>query len=317
VSRDLDMRLPICQEFVVERGEPAVDQRRVAYLTVDLEDYRRHERRDHLGFDPPPHPDEVAAQLERLLEIIDEMDADATFFTVGRLANELPGSVWPRIIARHKIGCHGHEHLRVARLGAEGFRADLERAKKLLEDCVGNSVCSFRAPYFSCDGCLPWFGEVLARTGFRIDSSMRLSHSGPGFVGTMPLPGSEGLVTEVPLASFGVGSKRLTVIGGTYFRLLSLSSIRWILRRAEARGFVPVVYLHPYDVDPRAAPLDYPRRIAYLGARAGDWVRRKGRGSVRDKLLALARDYAFRPVESILDHALLPEAGRLPSSSSI
>lgn len=293
-----------------------MNQRRVAYLTVDLEDYRRQERRDHLGIEPPAHPDEVTAQLDRLLEIIDEMDADATFFTVGRLANELPPSVWPRVTARHRIGCHGYEHLRVARLGSDGFGADLERAKHLLEDRIGASVLSFRAPYFSSDGCFPWFGEVLARTGFRVDSSMRLSRNGPEFMGTMPLPGSDGFVTEVPLASFGLGPKRLTVIGGTYFRLLSLASIRWLLARVEARGFVPVVYLHPYDADPDAAPLDYPRRFPYLSARVGDWVRRQGRASVRDKLLALARVYAFRSIESVLDQARMPQSEQLSPSKS-
>ena len=39
---------------------------------------------------------------------------------------------------------------------------------------------------------------------------------------------------EVPLAAIGPGSKRLTVIGGTYFRLLPL---RWIVSLLEwARG---------------------------------------------------------------------------------
>ena len=275
------------------------DGRRSLAMTIDFEDYRRQELRDHLGEPQPPHPVEVERQLDALLGLLEGLDARATFFSVGRLTGELARSVWARIGARHRIGCHGHEHLRVNAIGRERFREDLRRAKAALEDASGTAVVSFRAPYFASDGADPWFGEVLAGEGFRVDSSRRLAAPPAGFAGSYALEGSDGRVLEVPLASIGYGPKRLSVIGGSYFRLLPLGAIRRLLGRAEAQGFLPMIYLHPYDIDALAPPLAYPRR-GYARQKLGDWVRRRGRATAAAKLRALADSYEFMPVEAIL-----------------
>jgi peptidoglycan/xylan/chitin deacetylase (PgdA/CDA1 family) len=265
-------------------------------LTVDLEDYRRQELRDHLGRPQPANPGEVEKQVELLLALFESCGATATFFSVGRLADELPRALWARITERHQLGCHGHEHVRVAAQGPLGFKQDVLAAKKALEDVAGVPVVAYRAPYFSADGCDPWFGEVLAETGFRFDSSRRFSSLPAGSPGTVPLAGSGGAVTELPLCSLGLGPKRLTVIGGTYFRLLPLGVIERLLARAETLSFVPIVYLHPYDIDSEALPLAYPP--GYWKQRGGDWMRRQGRASAGDKLRALSRTYAFEAAET-------------------
>jgi hypothetical protein len=100
------------------------------------------------------------------------------------------------------------------------------------------------------------------------------------------------------MPSIGVGTKRLTVIGGTYFRLLPLGAIESLLASARWKGFVPMVYLHPYDIDANARPLAYPS--GYWHARAGDWVRRRGRGTALAKLRALAGAYAFEGVSDTM-----------------
>jgi hypothetical protein len=189
------------------------------------------------------------------------------------------------------------------------FRGELRRTRSALEQSLGRSVVSFRAPYFSSDDCDPWFGESLATAGFRLDSSRRFATPPRGFGGTYPLPGSGNAVLEVPLPSIGVGLKRLTVIGGTYFRLLPRSAIRALLARVEAVGFVPLVYLHPYDVDPSAGSLELPpgaRSARRWKARAGDRMRRTGRDTVAAKLHWLAETYDFRPIESLLTEPLQP-----------
>ncbi len=271
-----------------------------ALLSVDLEDYRRQQLRDHLGTLPPAHPDEVRRQLEMLLKLFEACQARATFFTVGRLASELPTSVWTAITATHRLGCHGDEHARVDRQGPARFLEDTQRAKAALEQAARHPVIAYRAPYFSSDGCDPWFGETLAACGFRLDSSRRLGVVPAGFQGTLPLPGAAGRVVEVPLPSLGFGPKRLTVIGGTYFRLLPLATIQGLLARAAQQGFLPLIYLHPYDIDPSAAPLEYPRALRHVVHQAGDTMRRMGRRTAGDKLRALARRYTFHPLESVL-----------------
>jgi peptidoglycan/xylan/chitin deacetylase (PgdA/CDA1 family) len=268
---------------------------RKAYLTVDFEDYRRQELRDNYQPDQPPHPEEVARQADMLLSLFSDLDATATFFSVGRLVKELPKQLWRDISSRHELGCHGYEHLRVNQQGPDAFKADLLAGKSALEDASGISVTSYRAPYFSIDGCSPWFGRILAECGFRADSSLRVEARKRPTEEKLWLEGSEGQVEEFPLPAIGFGPKRLTIIGGTYFRLLPLPAIRRLLRMVEERGFTPMVYLHPYDIDPHASPLDYPSR-GYFTKRQGDRMRRIGRSGTAQKLAALAEEYHFQAV---------------------
>lgn len=271
--------------------------RRTAIMTVDLEDYRHHEQERMSGVRGDFYADEVAHQTELLLDTFDAHDISATFFTVGELASRLPQTMWRRLGARHRVGCHGHRHRHVHRLGPQAFVDDVVQGRAALQDATGSPVQSYRAPYFSADGCDPWFGEGLANAGFRLDSSRRITFmKTPG--GVAPLAGAGDRVVEVPLMSVGLGSKRLTIIGGTYFRLLPLAAIERLLDRAYAQGFAPMVYLHPYDIDPDADAL----RFSGMGLRGrlGDRVRRIGRMSVSDKLAALSRRYQFGPAERLL-----------------
>jgi hypothetical protein len=274
-------------------------QRPICLLSVDLEDYRRQELRDHLRSDEPAHPREIERQLDTVLELLDSVGAQATFFSVGRLAVELAPDTWREITDSHRLGCHGYEHLRAQALGPAGFERDLRAAKTALEDAADQPVVSYRSPYFSGDHCDPWYGEVLAGAGFVIDSSRRLRWPPSGFSGTVPLAGSGAAVREVPLPSIGIGPKRFTVIGGTYFRLLPLPWIVALLEAARKFKFFPTIYLHPYDFDATAAPLDYDR-FRQWWPRLGDRVRRIGRTTAADKLRILARTYDLRPIESLL-----------------
>lgn len=273
--------------------------RRRAFLTIDFEDYRCETTNENLRNFLKPNPMEVERQLDMLLGLLDSCCAVATFFALGRLTSELKSSSWKDITSRHRLGCHGYEHVAVSRHGPGKFREDLHKAKSALEDASGCPIVAYRAPYFSSDGCDPWFGESLARLGFKIDSSHRINSPPPGFNGMMSLSGSDNSVIEVPLCSIGIGAKRITVIGGTYFRLFSLGVIKTLLERAERKGFLPVVYLHNYDVDAAASPLDFPKG-GYWGPRAWDLLRRTGRSTVGDKLRQLAFHYEFHPLESIL-----------------
>lgn len=271
-----------------------------ALLTVDFEDYRRQLMRDYTGRSEP-YPREVRHQLDLTLELFEEIDASATFFAVGRLTEELDASAWQAIVARHRLGAHGYEHEWTSEQGPDRFAEDLRQAKESLEDASGTAIISYRAPYFGIDGCEPWFGAVLAEAGIRLDSSVRLADTPAGFAGTLPLEGSAGAVVEVPLPSLGRGPKRIAVIGGTYFRVLPLAVIRRLLDRAGATGFIPMIYLHPYDLDPEAPPLDVPPGPGWLDARTGDTLRRYGRAAAVDKLRQLAAVYRFEPLETVVE----------------
>ena len=282
----------------LETDKPAAG-RQPAFMTIDLEDYRRQELRDHMGDPQPAHPREVSYQADLMLRLLDDVKVKATFFAVGRLARELDPALWREIANKHEIGCHGQEHIRVDQLGPERFLQELHAAKATLEDRVQKRIISFRAPYFSVDGCDPWFGRALAAAGFKLDCSMRMRAAPAGFSGFLALPGSGGAVVSIPLPCLGLGAKRITVIGGTYFRLFPIQLIEYLLRKGAQNGFLPTVYLHPYDADVTARPLEYPR-LRFVRYTLADRVRRGGRAGVARKVQALMRDYSFRPVETVL-----------------
>jgi peptidoglycan/xylan/chitin deacetylase (PgdA/CDA1 family) len=287
-----------------EPDKPAAAGRQLAFMTIDLEDYRRQELRDHMGDPQPPHPREVSYQADLMLRLLDDVKVKATFFAVGRLTRELDPALWREIASKHEIGCHGQEHNRVDQLGPERFLQELHAAKAALEDRVQKQIISFRAPYFSVDGCDPWFGGALAVAGFKLDCSMRVRAAPAGFSGVLALPGSDGAVLSIPLPCLGFGPKRITVIGGTYFRLFPIQLIELLLRRGTQKGYLPMVYLHPYDADAAARPLEYPS-LRFVRDRLADRVRRGGRASVARKVHALARHYSFRPVETVLSKSNL------------
>lgn len=291
------------------------DLRPRAALTVDLEDYRQQYLRDYVGGDQPPYPNEVFDQVMRMLEFFEEHHVRATFFTVGKLAEELPASVWDEITRHHRLGCHGFEHRYVSGFTPEQFYEDIRRAKEALEEASGDEVISYRAPYFSADGCGDWYFETLARAEFALDSSVRHSKLPEATIESYEIETKYGRVREVPLASLGISQKRVTVIGGTYFRLFPLKTSRYLIEQARELKFLPMLYLHPYDIDATAKPIQYP--FSKLLPIAADRMRRTGRKRSLEKLKTLFLEYRFESLEDCVGMGSRSSLPNLAKSSEL
>src|SRR6202012_988447 len=96
----------------------------------------------------------------------------ATFFILGWVAERYPTLVRRMAEAGHEIACHSNAHQQVFRLTPDQFRDDSLRAKDLLEQASGVAVEGYRAPSFSIVRESMWGLEVLAKLGFRYDSSI-------------------------------------------------------------------------------------------------------------------------------------------------
>ena len=72
----------------------------------------------------------------------------------------------------HEIATHGYAHRIVYEQTPEEFRADVERAKKTLEDLTGEAVLGYRAPSFSFTERSLWAPDILLDLGLRYDSSV-------------------------------------------------------------------------------------------------------------------------------------------------
>lgn len=228
---------------------------RVNALTVDVEDYfqvsafKPHVPRDQWV----NHECRVERNVERILSLFAGQGATATFFTLGWIAERYPELVRRIVAAGHELASHGYEHDRASDLSESAFFADVDRAKKILEDTGGVSVSGYRAPSFSIGRNNLWAFDVLARTGHSYSSSIfpiRHDHYGMPEAPRFAHPRSQGLI-ELPATTICLGGVNLPASGGGYFRLLPYAMSRWMIRRVNAVDRqAAIFYFHPWEIDP-------------------------------------------------------------------
>jgi len=207
----------------------------------------------------PPYLDkakqdyEIEANMNVVLEILADLNIQATFFFIGRIARDIPQLVRLTAQMGHEIGCHSFEHLRIFRLNKDEFKEKLASAKDCLENACAQRVYGFRAPDFSITGSALWALDVLKQLGFLYDSSIYpiRVHDVYGIPEAKPnihrLP--NGLV-EWPLATFDLLGLRLPFGGGGYFRLYPLLLTQRCISLLNRNATPCMFYIHPYEVGP-------------------------------------------------------------------
>jgi polysaccharide deacetylase family protein (PEP-CTERM system associated) len=212
----------------------------------------------------------VERNTDRVLELLEERGAKATFFVLGWVARQFPGLVKRIAAAGHELGSHSFWHEVVFRHDAESFRAELRASKQLLEDIAGVAVEAFRAPGHSVTPAEAWAFSEIAAAGYCYDASLcpaRSRHGGfpTSFHGPHLLRWEGGELIEIPSATLGWGRCRVRYGGGGYLRLLPLSFLRAAIAADNAMGQPASVYVHPreLDVDQPRMPLAAARRFRY------------------------------------------------------
>jgi polysaccharide deacetylase family protein (PEP-CTERM system associated) len=204
----------------------------------------------------PAFESRVGASVDRVLDILEEQNVQATFFVLGWIGEKNPDVV-RRIVGRgHEIACHGYRHALVHEMDRESFREDTRKAKRILEDLTGAPVFGYRAPSFSITERSFWAIDILVEEGFRYDSSIfPIRHDRYGYPGFSRVPVTleteAGKMFEVPLPSLRFPGFNVPFAGGGYFRLFPMWFTEWGIRRMNRReGEGVVVYLHPWELDP-------------------------------------------------------------------
>jgi polysaccharide deacetylase family protein (PEP-CTERM system associated) len=224
-------------------------------MTIDVEDYFHVEAFastiDRKDWDRLPQ--RVERNTERILDILAESGAQATFFVLGWIAQRHPALVRRILADGHELASHGSNHIRVDRLSPEAFRADVRQSKRVLEDAGGVLVRGYRAPTFSISRNSSWAHKVLLEEGFLYSSSVYPRkhdlYGSPGAPRTAFAP-IMGMV-EVPLTTVRIFRIDMPASGGGYFRLFPYCLTRWLLDQANRGNGAPAIfYLHPWEVDP-------------------------------------------------------------------
>ena len=196
----------------------------------------------------------VERVMDRMLELMALADVHATCFVLGWVATRMPSLVRRIATAGHEIACHGYGHELVSQMEPRAFRADVERAKNLLEDVTGRPVRGYRAPNFSVT---EWALPILRDLGFEYDSSLCPTtlpyrrYSKPKTLMTDPavVTRRDSLI-EVTVSCLPVGRHALPWGGGAYFRLIPYALFKQGIEKILAGGRPYVFYIHPWELDP-------------------------------------------------------------------
>ena len=226
-------------------------------MSIDVEDYFQvsafapHIRRE----DWDTLPCRVERNVDAILGLLDEADAKATFFTLGWIAERYPQLVRRIVDNGHELASHGYGHQRASDLTPAEFRADIVRAKRILEDLGGVAVRGYRAPSFSINQANWWAVEELENAGYVYSSSIYpVRHDHYGMPDAPRFPhrpnGADGIL-ELPPTTLPLLGRNLPAAGGGWFRLLPYAMSRWMLRRVNRQDRAPCMfYFHPWELDP-------------------------------------------------------------------
>jgi polysaccharide deacetylase family protein (PEP-CTERM system associated) len=246
-------------------------------------------------------PRRLEIGLNRLLKMLAEHRVRATFFVLAPQAEECPELIRRIAEGGHELGCHGWSHDPLFDMTAARFSEETRRAVDVLTNITGKPVTAYRAAYFSITKKSLWALEILAKLGFRYDSSIfpvRNYRYGIADFERRPkrIDTAEGPIYEFPISVRRVLGHNLPVSGGAYFRLYPYSITRANFRAAERSGHPVVFYLHPWELDP-----EHPRRKFLLQAQLTHYA---NLCSTETKLGRLLEDFDFGPLGEILDYEL-------------
>jgi len=227
-------------------------------LTIDVEDYfqvaalaEAVDRKDWSSMEY-----RVEKNTDRLLQLLEEKDLRATFFTLGWVAERSPDLVRRITKAGHEIASHGYSHQLVYNQTPDVFREETRKSKSILEDITGEPIKGYRAASYSITAQSRWALDILVEEGFKWDSSIfPVHHDRYGMPGTPHEPywlktPNGGTLLEFPLSTCPVGIYRVPIAGGGYFRLYPYWLSRWGLGRINRAGAPFIFYLHPWEIDP-------------------------------------------------------------------
>jgi peptidoglycan-N-acetylglucosamine deacetylase len=95
-----------------------------------------------LSFDDGPHP----YFTDRIVDILSENKAPATFFVVGRMALEYPQLVEELTVSGNEVEGHSFNHTNLTKFSQKEITKDLNMTRGLIEDLSGKKSFFFRPP---------------------------------------------------------------------------------------------------------------------------------------------------------------------------
>ncbi len=268
-------------------------------MTVDVEDYFQVSAFENFitREDWAHLPCRVESNTNKILDLFNDNNIKATFFTLGWVAERYPQLIRRMVDDGHELASHGYSHVRVTQQTPKAFTDDVIKTKNLLEDISGVQINGYRAASYSINQTNLWALEILAETGHKYSSSIYpIKHD---LYGVPDAPrfayrphGDQGIL-EIPITTVELIGKKLPCGGGGFFRLYPYSVSRWALQRVnQIEKQSGMFYFHPWEIDP-----DQPRQNnVNLKTRFRHYL---NLGRMETRLKSLLRDFSWDRMDKV------------------
>ena len=226
-------------------------------LTIDIEDYYMVSAfAEVIPFNSwSNYESRVVNNTKRILHILKEFHAKATFFVLGWVAEKYPDLVCEIFQDGHEIASHGYAHQLVYNQTPDEFRDDIRRTKYILEKIIAMPVLGYRAPSYSIRNRNLWALDILVKEGFLYDSSIFPAYHARGGISNAyrypsRIKANMESIIEIPLSTIRLFGYNIPMAGGGYFRIIPYLLIQKSIQIINAKSQPAVFYLHPWEIDP-------------------------------------------------------------------
>ena len=225
-------------------------------MTVDLEDHFCD-----LPFNVwKNYESRIEITTKTILDLFDKHKIQATFFTVGFIAEQHPELIEEVVSRGHEIASHSYSHPNLKEITKEHFESDLIKSIESLKKISGEKILGFRAPWFSITRNNFWVFDILKKY-LKYDSSIFPvgPHYGfskaPRYIYKMsednPLKeNNDGDFLELPMMTSKIPILgNFPIAGGIYLRFLPKILVENGIKKFNKDGHPAICYIHPQDLD--------------------------------------------------------------------
>ncbi|HUN55801.1 MAG TPA: polysaccharide deacetylase family protein [Smithella sp.] len=262
-------------------------------LTIDVEDNFTPEELAKPG-DWEIYEGQVVQNTDHVIKILKDLNADATFFVLGKVAQRHPEIVSHIEKAGYEVASHGFAHERVDRMTGQAFEDDLKKSLDVLQSITGNKVKGFRARSFSITTRTLWALDILAKYHLNYDSSIMDTEVERIMEGEKIEPKKilRHSFVEFPISTTRILGFKQSISGGIAFRLIPFPIYRRMLKRSYSFMNNRVLYCHVWEFNK-----DQPKRkISLLQSIAqATWTY-----TTESKIRNLALHYKFVSIRKYL-----------------
>lgn len=220
------------------------------YFSIDFEDFTHDYKRRYGAAQPEMNVDSLWTSYEKIKSVLDNdlaIKNGVTFFTTGILAKLAPDLVKQISDDGHEVGCHYFYHDPVYRDSIDAIAQNLDRAIDALSKASGQTIKGFRAPEFSIrDTDKDIYKEIAKR--FEYDSSFVANETQSPENIKEYFQSIDERLNEYPVYAKKSFARKMNFrSGGTYLKLFPVDMTVQAMKEAHAKGFMPMVYIHPYE----------------------------------------------------------------------